>query len=406
MTLDEFIEKYLGQPVDFDGVWGGQCVDLYRFYLRDVLSFPQSVPVGGAAEIWDTASAEYFDCILNDPQAVPQKGDIVIWDRNAGGGFGHVAIFLEGDVNGFTSLDENWPTLSKVTKTKHNYKNVIGWLRPHIQSASALMQIEIKDFERIRTGSASYDKTVIYLEIQTDDPTLTPFEKVQSVIAGFKSRATDAGNQLKDLEPKLKNAEFEVSKLQKQVLETEQNRKELLDEIKRVYEDFEYQLSEQKERIGSVYILEANGYYKVGKSINPDERIVTLQTASPYPLTRVLVKKVRDMDFVENNLKYMFRDKLFRGEWFSLSTTDLEEAKNKVNEYKPTNIKLAYEQMTWAEKLKYLNEQIDDYARNLGAANNKIALLEARQKKPLNIKNTFQKLIDIFNKFKNGGKNA
>jgi hypothetical protein len=296
LTLDEFIEKYLGQPVDFDGVWGGQCVDLYRFYLRDVLGFPQSVPVGGAAEIWDTASAEYFDCILNDPQAVPQKGDIVIWDRNAGGGFGHVAIFLEGDVNSFISLDENWPTLSKVTKTKHNYKNVIGWLRPHIQAASALMQIEIKDFERIRTGSGSYDKTVTYLEIQTDDPTLTPFENVKSVIAGYKSRATDQEKRAVTAESELANRTEQVGRLKDQLLNEEKLRNDLNDKLKNALKDY-------------------------------------------------------------------------------------------------AGVPGVYE-----GQLKEKQGVIDEYARKLGAANNKIALLEAGQKKANFIKTMFERLIDLIKK--------
>lgn len=130
ISFDDFIKKYLGEGIDYDGVWSGQCVDLYRFYTKEVLGFEQSVPVGGAADIWHTAQPKYYDFISNTPKAVPQKGDIVIWNRNAGGGFGHVAIFIKGGINRFTSLDQNWPSLNKVTKTKHNYKNIIGWLRP------------------------------------------------------------------------------------------------------------------------------------------------------------------------------------------------------------------------------------------------------------------------------------
>jgi len=130
MTLQEFIDKWLGKKCDFDGFYGGQCVDLYRMYVKEVLDFPQSPGVGGAAEIWDSADPDLYDFITNSPTAVPNYGDIVIWNRKAGGGFGHVDIFLSGDANTFLGLDQNWPTLSVVTKTQHNYTNVIGWLRP------------------------------------------------------------------------------------------------------------------------------------------------------------------------------------------------------------------------------------------------------------------------------------
>ena len=130
MTFQEFIDKYLGKKIDFDGYYGGQCVDLYRQYVKDVLDYPQSPGVGGAAEIWHSADPDLYDFIENSPSGIPEKGDIIIFDRDVGGGFGHVCIFIEGDVSSFTSLDQNWPTLDKVTKTKHNYNNVIGWLHP------------------------------------------------------------------------------------------------------------------------------------------------------------------------------------------------------------------------------------------------------------------------------------
>ena len=130
MTLNEFVKKYLGKKLDYDQFYGGQCIDLYRFYVKEVLEFPQSPGVGGAAEIWDSADSEYYDFIDNEPTTVPQIGDIVIWNRKEGGGFGHVAIYLEGNVNWFNSFDQNWPTLDKCTITTHDYTNVIGWLRP------------------------------------------------------------------------------------------------------------------------------------------------------------------------------------------------------------------------------------------------------------------------------------
>lgn len=130
MTFDEFITEWLGKKCDFDGYYGGQCVDLYRMYVKQVLNVEQSPGVGGATEIWDSASDKYYDFIENTPTGVPLKGDIVIWDRDAGGGFGHVAIFIEGNTDSFTSFDQNWPTLDKCTKTKHNYNNVIGWMHP------------------------------------------------------------------------------------------------------------------------------------------------------------------------------------------------------------------------------------------------------------------------------------
>lgn len=232
--------------LDWDGVYGGQCVDLYRYYADEVLGFPQSCPVGGAADIWHTADPKYYNFIDNDPYAVPKRGDIVIWNRNVGGGYGHVAIFLEGDVNSFNSLDQNWPTWNEVTITFHNYNNIIGWLRPKEGIIMPeKMEILVSDFNRMHAGSSSYDKTVRYLEIKTDDPTLTPFEKVKSVIAGFKSRATLASQ----LEEEVKNRKEQVSRLEDQLSKETKLRKDLNIKLNQAVENYNGVQGVYEERI-------------------------------------------------------------------------------------------------------------------------------------------------------------
>ena len=132
MTFDQFIDKWIGKKADFDGAYGGQCVDLARYYWKEVTQTPQPKGVAGAADFWtnyptDPALNLNFDRISNTPTGVPLKGDIMIWNKNAGGGFGHISMFISGDANGFSSFDQNWPTLSVCTRTSHNYTNVLGW---------------------------------------------------------------------------------------------------------------------------------------------------------------------------------------------------------------------------------------------------------------------------------------
>ena len=128
-SFDDFIWQNYGAYLDFDGYAGPQCVDLYRYYLRDVLGVPQTPPVTGANQIFDNAPAATFLKIVNTPNGVPIKGDIMIWNTNAGGGYGHVGVVRTADVNKFTSLDQNWPVGGRCQKVLHNYNNVRGWLR-------------------------------------------------------------------------------------------------------------------------------------------------------------------------------------------------------------------------------------------------------------------------------------
>lgn len=143
MTFDQFIAKYNGSKIDFDGALGAQCVDLYRFYLKEVLGVPQTPGVIGAYQIFDTAG-DGFDKIPNSPTAIPQKGDVVIWDQNYGPN-GHVAIFIDGDVNRFRSFDQNNPVGSACAVKDHNYSHVTGWLRAKVSKAVQVVFFKVKN---------------------------------------------------------------------------------------------------------------------------------------------------------------------------------------------------------------------------------------------------------------------
>lgn len=139
MSLQEFINKWNGKKCDFDGYYGAQCVDLYRQYCKEVLNIPQTYPVKVAAEIWDnTMGNPNFTHIKNTPTGVPQAGDIIIWSKKLNAA-GHVSIFINGSVWSFNSFDQNFPVGSGCHIQSHNYKNVIGWLRPIPQLKSVVM---------------------------------------------------------------------------------------------------------------------------------------------------------------------------------------------------------------------------------------------------------------------------
>jgi hypothetical protein len=134
MNFQDFINKYNGTKVDFDGYYGPQCQDLFNRYLVDCLGIPnpiQMFPVASAYQNWDYAKDNpNFTRIENTPSGVPQEGDIIIWKKTSSLPHGHVAIYVSGDVNKFKSLDQNWPTGSATNIVEHNYTGVQGWLRP------------------------------------------------------------------------------------------------------------------------------------------------------------------------------------------------------------------------------------------------------------------------------------
>lgn len=127
MTAQEFFNKYNGVGLDFDGYYGDQCVDEVQYYNRDVVGAPALT--GNAIDIFTTYPKDFYDQVTNTPDGVPQVGDIVIWGTSIGQ-YGHIAIFVKGDPNQFTSFDQNWPLNSLCHFQPHNYSGVVGWLHP------------------------------------------------------------------------------------------------------------------------------------------------------------------------------------------------------------------------------------------------------------------------------------
>jgi hypothetical protein len=79
-------------------------------------------------------------------------------------------------------------------------------------------------------------------------------------------------------------------------------------------------------RTGSVYLVrnDHNGMVKVGRSLNVEKRLKTLQTSNPFPLTLILTILTNDSPQVESNLHKIFRHKRVYGEWFNLSDQDID----------------------------------------------------------------------------------
>ncbi|MDY5811515.1 MAG: CHAP domain-containing protein [Treponema sp.] len=92
ISLTQFIKKYLGTKVDFDGKFGPQCVDLARQYYSEVLNIPQFPPVEGAKDI--IKNPGNLKVIKEDALADYSSGDVLIWGASRTNQYGHVAILV------------------------------------------------------------------------------------------------------------------------------------------------------------------------------------------------------------------------------------------------------------------------------------------------------------------------
>lgn len=87
MIMDKWVEKNLGKSIDYDGVYGVQCVDLIKHFVKNVLLVePQSI--GNAIEYYrKRKTSSYlktnFKWISNSAKFVPQKATFAFSPRKA-----------------------------------------------------------------------------------------------------------------------------------------------------------------------------------------------------------------------------------------------------------------------------------------------------------------------------------
>lgn len=129
--------SHVGKFVDPDGVYGYQCVDVFKQLLLDIGVADGAKPLGGdgyAHQIWyrfsDQGYDQYFDKI---PAGSVQPGDVVIFAKGGDTPASHVGICITSPKNGRMDVfgqNQNGPTIPGTLGSGGNVVNL---------SASSLM---------------------------------------------------------------------------------------------------------------------------------------------------------------------------------------------------------------------------------------------------------------------------
>lgn len=136
MNLEEFVKKYSGKKVDFDGVYGSQCVDLFRQYVKECLGIPEHTGAcstsGGAKDLYldyekMPLEKKHFNKILKNKAFV--SGDTLIWNSTEKNQYGHVAIYLGKLDNSFIVFEQNGFEQNGAKITIRGKDNLLGALR-------------------------------------------------------------------------------------------------------------------------------------------------------------------------------------------------------------------------------------------------------------------------------------
>lgn len=136
MDYDGFLNRWLGKAIDWDGVYGPQCVDLICEYLSD--NNKRQCIAWANAKDWANHPAmrsdfDWTDNNPNDFNQIPSRGDIIVWGGGLpnSGGYGHIAIWdMVTGAGRFQSLDQNWGGQYVHFVPNHNWDYILGWWTP------------------------------------------------------------------------------------------------------------------------------------------------------------------------------------------------------------------------------------------------------------------------------------
>ena len=156
-----WVNSKVGQALDYDGVYGAQCVDLTKYYYA-YLGVP--APSGNANQY---ANGGAYCPSGWSYQGSPSPGDIAVW---TGGTYGHVAIVTEIRGSQMVCVEQNYANKQYCTANIHN-KDANTYIRPNFYSApvvpsgsemSSGYDRMIPDGDYLIANAGTNDKSVQY----------------------------------------------------------------------------------------------------------------------------------------------------------------------------------------------------------------------------------------------------
>lgn len=141
LSHSQFLDRYLRTSQDYDWLYGVQCVDNIKLYVKEVYWITLGSFGGSAFTGWlntkKTFDPKIWEKIEWKPWMVPKQGDIIFYDKTKENLNWHVAICHEANKIDITVVEQNWATWNWAGKgydqinieTKRDYRWILGWYR-------------------------------------------------------------------------------------------------------------------------------------------------------------------------------------------------------------------------------------------------------------------------------------
>lgn len=91
MNYTQFKNKWLGKSVDIDKVYGKQCADLAKQYMKEIAGVPNGA-YGNAIDYWYKPHKAVLSKFIRVNGSKAQQGDIVVFKGINGSPYGHIGI--------------------------------------------------------------------------------------------------------------------------------------------------------------------------------------------------------------------------------------------------------------------------------------------------------------------------
>lgn len=220
IKITDFIKKYSGQVKGYpnDTYYNGECLSIVKLWMKEKYGFePPPSGSNSAYGYWTNFPSplgQYYTKEANTPDLVPQEEWISIWNTNAGNGYGHIEIVCDNkaDKQYFNSFGQNWNG-KQGHITHHNYKNVVGFLKPKEQTMADTIQVEKKVFEDLVRKSTAYDEILVKYGV-------ADAQGLFSHVAGKQSRITTLEGELGKAKADLEVAKSATSTCSESLIRT------------------------------------------------------------------------------------------------------------------------------------------------------------------------------------------
>jgi hypothetical protein len=91
MAYQDFKNEWNGRRIDYDNVYGYQCVDLILQFLKECAGVPTGV-WGNAIDYANRPTQAFLNAVVRVTDGSKQPGDILVFSGLAGNPYGHIAL--------------------------------------------------------------------------------------------------------------------------------------------------------------------------------------------------------------------------------------------------------------------------------------------------------------------------